>query len=151
MDIAVSSEVIYRDRTGRFLSAVEAGVTAAVRDTIADGAKLSRRLAPSGSKPDPRTPKLKDSIDWYMTGSNSGVWVATARHALAIEYGAGPHPITGSPNLQFWWEREGREFVPGKGVDRVNHPGNAPQPYLRPAYEVVKHRLLTALDRHIPG
>lgn len=151
MDIAVSSTVVYRDHMGRFLSAVEAGVTAAVRETIEDGAKLSKRLAPSGAKPDPRTQKLKDSIDWYMTGSNSGVWVATARHALPIEFGAGPHLISGSPNLLFWWDREGRYYTPSHGVDVVNHPGNAAQPYLRPAYEITKHRLLTALDRHIPG
>lgn len=150
-NIAVSNTVVYRDDMGKFLAAVNKGVTAAVRETVEDGAKMSRRLAPSGSKHDPRTIKLKDSIEWYMTGATSGVWVATARHALPIEYGARPHPIKGKPDLLFWWDKEGRYFTPSHRVDEVSHPGNAAQPYLRPAYEATMPKLLNALDKHIPG
>lgn len=51
----------------------------------------------------------------------------TVDYALAVELGAAPHVIRPRYAGALWW--------PGAAhpVMRVNHPGNAPQPFLRPA------------------
>lgn len=143
---AVTNEVIARDNFGRFISEIEAGGEQMMRAMMEDGIELSRAMAPKGAKDDPRTPKLVDSIDGTYSGTRASWW-ADARHALAQELGAVPHEITGWVN--FFWEREGRDWDPGP--NRINHPGNAPQPYLRPAYEMVMGRWMEYARRFFPG
>lgn len=155
---AVSNRVVARSGIGRFISECEAGGERTVRRLIQQGARLSRAEAPVGRKHDPRTIPLNQSINWRMTGRTSGEWYATARHALAQERGARPHVISGSPDLRFYWEAEGRMFVPASQfygdpdmVTIVNHPGNAPQPYLRPAYEIVMANAMRVAREEFPG
>jgi hypothetical protein len=156
--IAVSNRVISRNGIGRFIAECEQGATGTVQDAIDRGADLSRSLAPVGHKVDKRTIPLKDSISSAMTSATSGHWVAAARHALAQEFGAGPHVIAGSPGLSFYWEEAGRMFVPAEiyyntpgKVTIVNHPGNPAQPYLRPAYEVVMGEIMSIAAANYPG
>lgn len=132
---------------GRFIARCEEAATATVKDLIEDGADLSREMAPVGVKDDPRTIPLAQSIETRMLSSTAGVWMATARHALPIELGAARHDITG--NVKFWWEREARWWKPGDNI--IDHPGNAPQPYLRPAYEIIMARAMQVARKHYPG
>lgn len=129
--------VVHRGRWGRFAAHYENAGTQTVHDAIEEGAKISRALAPVGTKPDPRTIPLKASIDTEMTSRNSGRWLSTARHAHAVEFGSRPHTI--SARVRFWWEAAGRWWIPGEGF--IHHPGNQAQPFMRPAYDVVKRRL----------
>lgn len=156
--IAVSNRVVARNGIGRFIAECELAGTRTVKKLIKRGERLSKELAPTGTKHDPRTIPLAQSISSRMTGATSGEWYATARHALAQEEGAAPHQIVGSPGLRFYWEAQSRMFVPAEefyGVAGmptiVNHPGNAPQPYLRPAYEIVMRQAMSVARREYPG
>lgn len=153
MQVAVSNRVAARSELGRFARACDDAATETVREAIKQGARMSKHLAPTGQKHDPRTIPLKDSIEPKMLSSTSGVWSASARHALPIEFGAAPHVIPGNPFLQFFWDNAGRWWKPGLygPQDIVNHPGNAPQPYLRPAYEVVMGRVMQIAKSKYPG
>jgi hypothetical protein len=150
--LLVSNRVIMRDSFGRFIAECKQAGPKTVKDMVQDGAKLSRQMAPVGRDHDTRSIPIKQSINYRVAGT-TGYWFATARHALFQELGAGPHLILGSPFLQFFWEAEGRMWVPGAmgPQDVVNHPGNPPQPFLRPAYEVIMARWARYADRHYPG
>ena len=150
--IVATNRVIARNNFGRFIAQCEAAGPKTVRDMAQDGAKLSKALAPVGHKHDNRSIPIGQSIDWTAAGT-TGYWFATARHALFQELGAGPHTIAGSPFLQFFWEAMGRMWIPGKfgPVDIVNHPGNPPQPFLRPAYEAIMARWMRYAKKYYPG
>lgn len=157
MEIGVSNKVIARNNLGRFIAECEIAGHRTIERAIDEGAQMSRREAPRGSKHDPRTVPLKDSIVGVAHGT-SGYWYSFARHALPQELGATPHPITGSPELSFFWEEEGRNWIPASIyykqpglVDVINHPGNAPQPFLRPAYEYVMLNVVRWAKRYYPG
>lgn len=144
-DVAVSNTVIARSDIGRFISLCEEAGARMMADIANDGANLSRELAPKGVKDDPRTPHLADSIVAEST-STAARWKATARHALAQELGSIRHPQSGW--VHFFWEKEGREWEPGPNI--IDHPGNPPHPYLRPAYEAMMARWMVYARRHYP-
>lgn len=146
MEVAVSNRVIARNSIGQFASECSDAAERTVRESIEKGAELSRAMAPVGTKADPRTTKLKDSISSQMLSRTSGEWKATARHALPIELSAGPHDITGW--VSFFWEKMGRDWSPGPNT--IHHPGNAAQPYLRPAYQIVMGRIMAVARREYP-
>lgn len=143
--MGVTNSVIIRDSMGRFIRECDEAATDTVKRALQHGEKVARARAPKGKKPDKRTQKLARSIRGYMITDREGVVVADARHALAQELGAGPHPITG--DLSFYWEREQTWF---RG-DRVNHPGNPPHPYLRPAYESMMRRIMQIAREEYPN
>lgn len=156
--VAVSSPVLARNSMGEFIAACERGAEKTVKDAIEEGAALSRTFAPIGHKHDKRTVPLQQAIHTRMLGRTRGEWYARARHALAQEKGAAPHPIYGSPGLNFYWEAAGRRFVPASeyyhqpGLQTVvNHPGNPAHEYLRPAYEAVMRRVMAIAKRNYPG
>jgi hypothetical protein len=144
--ISVKMNVGLRDEFGHFIAACDAAATRTVEDLITSGAALSRAMAPVGHKADPRTIPLNQSIESRMISSRSGEWGASARHAMPQEFGAGPHGITGE--VSFYWESAGRMWEPGS--NEINHPGNAAQPYLRPAYEVTMGRALEVAAEYYP-
>lgn len=78
------------------------------------------------------TGNLKNSIGQDFDDDGLGFEAGpTAEYGAAIEFGARPHKI---------YARNGGVLVfPYGGVLQfrrsVNHPGNAPQPYMRPAFE----------------
>jgi hypothetical protein len=135
--VPLKMTVNHRNDWGRFAAHYEHAGEQTVRDAIEEGARMSRALAPVGHKHDMRTIPLRESIEPVMETRTKGHWVARARHAAPIEFGGRPHPITAMVN--FFWESAGRWWVPGLGW--INHPGNPPQPYMRPAYEAVKRRM----------
>lgn len=145
--VAVSGRVIARNNIGQFVRECEMAAQRTVEEAVERGANLSRAMAPIGPKPDPRTGKLKDSISSKMYGRTAGEWSCSARHALAIEKGAVRHDITGWVN--FFWENEGRAWEPGPNT--IDHPGNAAQPYLHPAYKIIMQQIMDIADRKYPG
>lgn len=158
MDVAVSNQVAIRSSMGRFIAECRQGARDTVTELLEDGADLSRQMAPEGPKNDPRTPALSDSIVVERLSATKGRWVATARHALPQEFGAAPHIIAGNPHLRFFWEAKGRMFVSAEDfygvpglVTIVNHPGNEPQPYLRPAYKQIMAKAMQIARKHYPS
>lgn len=156
--VAVSNQVHVRNQFGRFMEACSLAAKETVEQIIEEGADMSRLLAPRGHKPDPRTIPIADSIESEMLSRTSGRWVARARHSMAQETGAVPHVIAGRPDLSFFWDEQGRWFVPAADfygqpglVTTVNHPGNPPHPYLRPAYEAVRGRAVAIMRVHYPS
>lgn len=147
MRAAISSRVQMRNGTGRFAAQCSEAAARTVAKAIEEGADLSRDMAPIGGKADARTIPLKDSIESHQTGRTSGYWVATARHALPTEYGAGPHQLPG--NVSFFWEEQGRMWEPGD--NQINHPGSPAQPYLRPAYRIVMRNIMRWAKRYYPN
>lgn len=149
----MQNTVVVRNGFGQFISECEAAASRTVDDILDEGIDLARDLAPVGHKRDPRTVPLKDGFFKNKISRTSGVFGNFARHALAIEKGAKPHPITGAPYLRFYWESARRMWVPGLfgTPDVVNHPGNAAQPFLRPAYRVVMKRAMAIAKRNYPG
>jgi hypothetical protein len=158
MDVGVSNRVAVRSSMGQFIAACREGARDTVTELLEEGAQESRDMAPTGSKHDPRTVPLAESIVIERLSATQGRWVATARHALPQEFGAVAHPIVGSPHLRFFWEKEGRMFVSAadfygdpEAVTIVNHPGHGPQPYLRPAYEKIMAKAMQIARRNYPG
>lgn len=157
MDVGFSNRVVARNDIGRFIRDCEQAGEATIKEMIDDGVKMSRNMAPVGHKHDPRTAPLRDSFFTQMLSRTSGVWGNFARHALPIEKGARPHPIFGNPALGFFWEAMRRRWIPAAiyygdpgAVDMVNHPGNAAQPFLRPAYEIISARAMQIARKHYP-
>lgn len=147
MDLAISNRVVARNGIGRFLSQCEEAATATVNDAIDRGAKLSKGFAPVGVKADPRTIRLRDSIESEMTGATSGHWYASARHAIPQEKGGSPHFQTG--DVSFYWEKKGRSWAPGSNL--INHPGNPATHYLKRAYDIVMKQVMDIAREKYPG
>jgi hypothetical protein len=144
--IACSNRVVARNGFGQFIRDCEQAAELTAKDAVERGAELSRGFAPVGHKPDPRTVKLKNSIHTRMFSRTSGEWYSEARHALSQEKGAKAHDIPGE--VSFFWEKMDRMWTPGSNV--INHPGNAAQPFLRPAYKQVSRELSAIARRHYP-
>lgn len=146
--------VASRNRLGQFIREVETAGALTAADMIDEGAKLSRALAPVGTKTDLRTIPLKESIYTQMRSRTSGFWGSSARHALPIEKGARPHFITGNPVFaRFFWEEMGRFWIPGLfgEPDIVSHPGNEAQPFLKPALDIVMSKWRQIARRRYPN
>ena len=158
MEIAATATVVQRNSIGRFISECEAAAGYTIGDLIDGGAQLSKSMAPVGGKPDPRTPTLRAAMFSQQLSRTSGIWGNFARHALPIETGAAPHAIRGNPSLSFFWEAKGRQWIPASvffhvpGLsDYVNHPGNAAQPFLRPAYEAMMAKAMSVARKYYPS
>lgn len=148
-----STRVIARSSIGRFIAECELAAHDTVEKAIDRGAQLSRDFAPVGRDHDPRSIPIVASIKSKMLGSTSGHWYATARHAPFQEFGAGPHIMIGNPGFQFFWESEGKWWVPGLygTPDVIHHPGNAPQPFMRPAYDIISREIIQIAKGEYPG
>lgn len=145
-DVTVQVGVSIEDFSNEFVALCERAGEDMLRDMAEDGAALSRAYAPTGVKADPRTRALKDSIT-SSSDHDSAHWEATARHALIIEEGTSVWPqIPG--NVKFFWEREGRDWIPGKNT--INHPPTQAQPYLKPALEDIMSKWEGYALRHYP-
>lgn len=154
----VSNRVIARSRIGQFIRECEMAGHDTIEKAVERGARLSRDMAPVGREHDPRSIPIRESISSRMFGRTSGHWVATARHAPFQEFGATPHEITAW--VRFFWEKMGREWMlPSEylmrtgyeGADPIQHPGNRPQPFMRPAYEVIAAQIVQIAKGEYPG
>lgn len=146
VDIKFSAQL--RDHLGQFERDCSEAAAATIREAIKDGERLSIAFAPDGHKVDPRTIPLKASIRSVQTGRTTGYWGSFgARQARPIEFGAAAHDIPG--DVGFFWEREGRWWR--AGLNTIRHPGNAAQPFMRPAAKIVKERLKAIAKSKYPG
>lgn len=137
----ITMHVGLRDEMGRFIAACDEAATKTVEDLISQGAAMSRALAPVD------TGALSGSIESHMISSRSGQWGPHVKYAMPQEFGAGPHGLPG--NVSFFWENQGRMWKPGP--NEINHPGNPPHPYLRPAYEAVMGNAISVAAANYPG
>jgi hypothetical protein len=153
MEVGVSNRVIVRNSFGQFISECEAAGQKTVDAVLEEIVEEARERAPIGYKSDPRTVTLRDGFFIQKLGRTSGVIGNFARHALAIEKGARPHPIVGQPTMKFYWEAERRMWIPGLfgKPDVINHPGNDAQPFMEPAYRAVMRRAMNVAKRYYPG
>lgn len=137
---------------GQFAADCAAAAGETIAQAIIEGAEISRARAPEGSKPDPRFPMgLKASIVPVQISRTQGYWGSAAPYALHVEKGTSRHPQT--IKVSFFWEKMGREWDarewwPGQEID---HPATAAQPYLEPAYEIMRRRILKIMDQKYPG
>lgn len=156
--VARSETIISRNRFGQFASELERASRRVTERMVNTGAKHSRRLAPRGkhrSRYDSRPGyiPLVDSIRTRISFNGTrGYWYSTAPHALFVEEGTKPHFIEG--NLRFWWKGgffywNNPQYGPvGSGKPFENwtesrgawvwHPGTQAQPFLRPAFEIIR-------------
>jgi len=91
------------------------------------------------------TGHLKNTIgvdfDADLLGFEAG---PTASYGAHVEYGTKPHVIRPrNARALHWVTPEGDEVF----VTRVHHPGTAPQPYMRPAFEQAVEPLPKLLDQ----
>lgn len=136
-----SNEVHLRNSFGQFIAACDAAATATVKQAVSEGADLSAVMAPKD------TGTLAGSIRPQMTSSKSGKWYTRMKYAHPQEFGGSPHTQTGS--VSFYWANMGRMWGPGPNL--INHPGSAPQPFMRPAYEVISRRMMEIAAALYPG
>ncbi|PJN38980.1 hypothetical protein CG747_20790 [Streptomyces sp. CB02959] len=112
----------------RVLGRMSADVRRAVERTGTDVQNEARRVAPVD------TGRLRSSIVARPTrGRGAGYEVGTnVNYAAAVEYGTAPHVIVPKNGRALYW--------PGAAhpVAKVNHPGTAAKPFLRPAVEATE-------------
>jgi hypothetical protein len=118
-----------------------------MRDMAEDGAAVVAHARAEGHQGRPAHPALRRRYHGGSSTATSAHWEANARHALAQEKGGRPHEQTGWVN--FFWEKEGRDWEPGP--NRIHHPGNPAHPYLRPAYEIIMGRWMEYARRYYPA
>lgn len=121
------------DRVG---GAVGAKASAAIRKTALDIERDAKILAPVD------TSDLANSISTDFDGDGRfgtmGAEIGpTVNYGDDVEYGTQPHVIRAKNGGKLVFKgRDGRLVF----VDKVNHPGTAPQPYMGPSF-----------DRHAPA
>lgn len=111
----------------RYFGGMSDDVKRAVDRTRMDVQNEARRRAPVD------TGRLRSSIVSRAEGSGRSVGYVigtNVNYAAAVEYGTSPHVITPKNKRALYW--------PGAAhpVAKVNHPGTAAQPFLRPAIEL---------------
>jgi len=139
--VLYSNEVHLRNNFGQFIAACDAAATATVEQSISEGAALSKGFAPK------RTGALSASIKEQMLSAKSGRWFTPLKYAHPQEFGGDPHLQTGW--VTFLWEEQGRMWEPGENM--INHPGNAAQPFMRPAYSIISRRMMAIAKSLYPG
>lgn len=84
----------------------------------------------------------------FSGGSLEGGVTATAPYALHVEYGTLPHEIFPRRKKALRWParggRDGWAFA-----KRVMHPGTSPQPYMAPAWEAKKARVIETFRKAV--
>lgn len=86
------------------------------------------------------TGRLRESLDWEVTGKKLTVGSRNVNYAKDVEFGTSPHIIRARNTKALYW--------PGARhpVRQVNHPGTRSQPYLRPALWKRRGRLGGEID-----
>jgi hypothetical protein len=104
-------------------------------EIVTQGAKRRAPVSPAGSN-GRGSGYLRSSIGWEMGNDGQGMYFdiqALADYALMVEVGTAPHVIESHGDYPLRNARTGAVF--GK---RVNHPGTAAQPFLRPALDDIR-------------
>jgi phage gpG-like protein len=130
MTTQVSAQIntrAYERGLRRYFGRMSDDVARAVERTRIDVQNEARRRAPVD------TGRLRSSIVSRAEGSGRSVGYVigtNVNYAAAVEYGTSPHVITPKNKRALYW--------PGAAhpVAKVNHPGTAAKPFLRPAIEM---------------
>lgn len=139
-DIIVSTTSGFlRDESGRFLSAVDEGATAAVHEIADAMAGMAILFAPK------RRGVLAASIEGVQLAAHEAAAIATAPHAAPQELGAGPHIIGADGELLANKEDDFHTHGP------VLHPGNPATHFLARAARAVAPRGVGIVRKHMPG
>lgn len=130
-EVDVFFNVHARDHLGRFLDKLHRAITEGVEETVKEGERVSKGLAPR------KTSAMADSIQGVMTSATSGALTVGTDHWQYTEFGAKPHDITGM--VRFWWENEGREWYPDNNV--IKHPGTRAVHFMAAGREAMRERM----------
>jgi len=134
-------EAAYRDNAGRFASLLEKAASETVAEIVANAEAVAKAQTPR------RSGKLYRSIRGVVLSSHSGAVAAGTDYALYQEKGTFPHLMPG--NVSFFWEREGRMWVPGSNA--IVHPGNLGKHFMVAALHYMKARYAAIAAKHYPG
>lgn len=89
-----------------------------------------------------KTGMLRASIHGGVEGNY--IYVASATpYDVYVEYGSTPHEIKPKRRKALAFKKDGKEVI----VKKVRHPGARPQPFLRPAANEGKAKLIELLTR----
>lgn len=136
-DLITSTEVAVRNKFGQFSKELD-DARRIFLDEIADvGENAARLTAPVKSG------RLKDSITGLVfPGTRTASVVTKVSYGLYQEEGTRRHPITGNPDLSFFWKKAGRRFYPASEfyntpgmVTVIDHPGNPAVGFLARGYD----------------
>jgi hypothetical protein len=145
----VSNDVIVRDNMGRFIADIAGAATRSVEDALDEGIAAARVKAPE------RTGRLRASFVPAILSRTSGVFTNTAPYAMAQDQGAVRHDMPA--NVRFFWEREGRMWMPPEtylavtgypGNDPIDHPGNPATRFMDAGYDRIKRRMQAIIRRN---
>jgi hypothetical protein len=138
MDAVVTANLLWRDHSGRFASAVEAGAQQALIEGSQEGARLSMEFAPK------RSGFLASTISPFIFGLNHVGWAVRAPYGLAQDLGARPHVI-GAAGQLLANKEDG--FGPVRGP--VWHPGNPATRFMERAFSLVMNNIMSKVRRDI--
>lgn len=96
----------------------------------------ARRIRPGSFKN--RTGNLRRSIDRRVFSAAKGVVFVGEKYGKYVEFGTRPHIIR-PKNAKMLAFRVGGQLVFAR---QVNHPGSKPYPYMKPAFEENKNKVL---------
>lgn len=121
-----------RDRFTRAKRGIQRAVMSEMDKAAVDVRDHMRQTAPVD------TGALRDSIAILKPAQNTWqIGPVGIEYAAAQEYGAKPHVIIASPGKVLVFSMGGKTVY----TTKVNHPGNKPQPYIRPTADWARQSL----------
>jgi len=111
---------------------IRAGVKRGLRAAARTGFERSQPLVPVD------TGALKESGELIEPADGVFSFGYSADHAIPVEAGTEPHPITPDEADALVFKGDDGETV---FTTRVNHPGTDPQPFVRPGFEAMAQAL----------
>lgn len=149
----VSTRVIVRNDMGRFIADIEGAATKTVEQALEVGVQASRDAAPVGHKHDLRSTPITSSFYKTLESRTRGFYGNFSKHAIFQDQGTGPHTMIGKPTFRFYWENEGRMWIPGLmgDVDIINHPGNPAVHFMDTGYRAIRRQISAIMQRCYPG
>lgn len=148
MGVTVTSQVFVRNGFGRFAALCADAGEDTVDRVLDQGEVIARGEAPYD------TGELEGGIRAVKLSRTSGAIRSTAPHTMPQEEGATDHDIPrsfGRPSPWGFgraWLDSGRSLSHG---GPMWHPGNKPQPFLRPALAYMKGALMRVARQEYPG
>lgn len=143
----VSARVVVRNDIGRFIADIEGAAPKVIADVLDAGISASQNATPV------RTGHLRGSFFKIIESRTRGFYANSAKYAYYQDQGAGPHAMIGSPFFRFYWEREGRMWIPGLfgEPDVIAHPGNPATHFMDAGWPAVRRATPGAMARYYPG
>lgn len=135
-DLTVYATLQQRDHLGRYLASIPEKARRSIEAAAKKGSHVARARATS------KTGAMRATIHPIMFNDFAGGITVGTDHWKFQEEGTAPHPITGE--VHFWWENEGRPWMPGSNT--ISHPGNPAVHFMLAGYEVAKADLMREVE-----